>query len=410
VFYAAADQPAIPKELRHEVAGLGRVLGYTPWREAVPPALPREVADDGLTPDAVRTAYNLGPLAAAGYTGKGETIVVYGFGGFRQSDLDSFADRFELPRFTPELLGKQFSTLSDETAMDLEVAHALAPEARLVVANARPSTEGDRTYIKVGDLMANADRTFPGAIWSLSIGWGCDKLLTAADLVPVRSALTSAHAHGTAVFDASGDLAGLECRGGRDWSAPPGADQIGLDSVASLPEVTVVGGTTLSSERGGRWLAESAWFQSVLTLGSGGGTSALFERPSWQQVSGTGDQFRRLTPDVAAVADMFSGVKIVLDGRLVNGGGTSLAAPIWAGVGAVMNQYLQANGGRRLGDFNPLLYRIAQGAPRPAFHDVVRGANAVASAGPGYDQVTGLGTPDVDNLARDVLDLQRTLG
>jgi kumamolisin len=57
-----------------------------------------------------------------------------------------------------------------------------------------------------------------------------------------------------------------------------------------------------------------------------------------------------------------------------------------------------------------LLYRIAQGAPRPAFHDVVRGANAVASAGPGYDQVTGLGTPDVDNLARDVLDLQRTLG
>ena len=85
-------------------------------------------------------------------------------------------------------------------------------------------------------------------MWSFSIGWGCDKLITAADLAPVRSALATAHTHGTTAFNASGDLAGLECKGGEDWSSPPGAADIGLDSVASLPEMTDVGGTTLSTD------------------------------------------------------------------------------------------------------------------------------------------------------------------
>ena len=74
-----------------------------------------------------------------------------------------------------------------------------------------------------------------------------------------------------------------------------------------------------------------------------------------------------------------------------------------------MNEFLIDKGGRALGAFNPTLYRIAAGAIRPAFHDIVLGTNAVAVAGPGYDMVTGLGTPNVDNLARDILDVQRGL-
>ena len=61
--------------------------------------------------------------------------------------------------------------------------------------------------------MEDADRAYPGAIWSFSIGWSCDKLITATDLVPVRSALVSALNHGSTAFNASGDLAGLECKG-----------------------------------------------------------------------------------------------------------------------------------------------------------------------------------------------------
>ena len=76
---------------------------------------------------------------------------------------------------------------------------------------------------------------------------------------------------------------------------------------------------------------------------------------------------------------------------------------------AVLNQYLLANGGHRLGDLNPMLYRIAEGSQAPAFHDITVGGNGVASATAGYDMVTGLGSPDFANLARDVLDLQRSL-
>jgi kumamolisin len=72
-----------------------------------------------------------------------------------------------------------------------------------------------------------------------------------------------------------------------------------------------------------------------------------------------------------------------------------------------MTQFLKAGGGSGIGDINPLLYRIAEGAPLPAFRDVTLGGNAVDTAGPGYDLVSGLGTPDVDNLARNLLTLQR---
>jgi kumamolisin len=249
-------------------------------------------------------------------------------------------------------------------------------------------------------------------VWSLSIGWGCDKLLTAADLAPVRSALRTAQSHGTTAYNASGDLAGLECKGGTDWDSVPGPDDIGLDSVSSIPEMTSVGGTTLSTDERGTWLAEQTWFDVPLSQGTGGGLSALFDLPPWQraaaaQVAPERRTGKRMTPDISAVADPFTGVKIVLGGDVVIGGGTSQSAPIWAGLTAIMDQYLLANGGGLIGEINPLLYRIATGAPRPAFRDITLGANAVDLAGPGYDLVTGLGTPDIDNLARNLLIAQR---
>ena len=80
--------------------------------------------------------------------------------------------------------------------------------------------------------------------------------------------------------------------------------------------MTDVGGTTLSTDARGGWLAEQAWFDVPLSHGTGGGVSALFDRPAWQQgVLPVADQARRLTPDVAAVADPFTGVKIVLNGQ-----------------------------------------------------------------------------------------------
>jgi len=409
VFYASPEQPSIPEPLRGVVTELGRILGYTPHREARPGFLRLDVPNQGLRPDALLEAYNAKPLAAAGLTGKGATIVIFAFSGFDQDDLDTFADSSGLPRFTPALIGGQPGPSGAETAMDLEVVHAIAPDAQKVVVNARPTVEGDGAFEKIGRLFEAVDRQFPGAVWSLSIGWGCDALIRAADLAPVEAALATAQRNGTSAFDASGDTAGLECKGGDEWSSPPGPDDVGLDAISSLPAMTSVGGTTLSTDDQGRWLAEHAWVDSPLSLGTSGGVSGLYDRPPWQErlsVERDVDR-RRLAPDVSAVADPFTGVRIVFDQQELVGAGTSQAAPIWAGLTVLMNQYLLANGGQQLGNLNPLLYRVAAGANLPAFRDVGLGGNAVDVAQPGYDLVTGLGSPNVDYLVRDLLDIQK---
>jgi len=202
-------------------------------------------------------------------------------------------------------------------------------------------------------------------------------LITAADLAPVRSALAQAHKHGTTAFDATGDLAGLECRGGQTWSEPPGPDDVGLDAVASVPEMTAVGGTSLSTDGKGRWLAEQSWYDVPLTQGSAGGASQLFPRPPWQDVkSAAGPPDRRLVPDIA---------------------------PVWAGLAAVINQLLDAGGLVPLGDLNPLLYQVAKGSAVPGFRDVELGGNAISPGSSGYDMVTGLGSPNIENLVKNIL-------
>lgn len=405
-FYASPLQPAVPRDLRGDVTDVGRILSYLP-HQTKRPELPRDVPRPGLSPTDLLTAYNATPLADAGYTGQGQTVVIFGFGGFDQRDLDMFADTMGLPRFTPEVFGGPFAEVSGETVMDLEVVHAIAPDARLVVANARPTVEGGGTFEKIGQMFDDVAEQYPNSVWSLSIGWGCEALASAADVAPVRAALVRAHRRGISAFDASGDNAGLECKGGEDWSSPPGPDHVGVDTIASLPEMTSVGGTTLSTDMQGRWMEEWGWTDPVLSQGSSGGVSRLFDRPDYQRdLPAYRDSERRLVPDVAAVADPFTGVQIVLDQNLVIGGGTSQAAPIWAGLTALMNQYIVDNGGRPLGDINPLLYRVARGSKLPGFRDITRGGNAVDNPTLGYDLVTGLGSPNVDNLVRALLDAQ----
>ncbi|WP_416171912.1 S53 family peptidase [Mycobacterium lehmannii] len=409
-FYASPEQPAIPPQVRGDVTAVGRVMSYTPYRMKRPDFVPLDVPKGGLTPDGLLSAYNATPLADAGFTGEGATIVIFAFDSVEQDDLDLFADSSGLPRFTPEIVGGKPSEVHGETAMDLQVAHAIAPDARLVVVNARPTVEGDGTYEKLGRLFEQVDRDYPGAVWSLSIGWGCEAFVTAADLAPVEAALTAAQRHGTTAFDASGDTAGLECKGGDRWSAPPGPDDVGVDAVASLPTMTSVGGTTLSTGTRGQWLAEHAWVDSPLSQGSSGGVAKLFARPAWQDKLDVerDTERRRLLPDVSAVADPFTGVRFIFGQREVVGGGTSQSAPIWAALTVLMNQYLLANGGRQVGNFNPALYQVASGSRLPGFRDVTKGGNAVDLASPGYDLVTGLGTPNTENLARNILDLQKT--
>ncbi len=408
VFYASPEQPSVPVALHDAVSGLGRIMSYTPHRTKRPDNLALDVPKGGLTPGGLLDAYNAAPLAKEGHTGKGETIVFFAFDGFDQRDLDTFADTSGLPRLTPEVIGGIPDEAHGETTMDLEVAHAIAPDAHLVVVNALPTLVADGAYEKIGRMFSDADRQFPGAVWSLSIGWSCDSFVNATDLAPVESALATAQKHGTSAFDATGDNASLECKGADEWSSPPGPNDVGLDAISSLPAMTAVGATTLSTGPRGEWLAEYAWFDSPLSQGTSGGVSQLFARPKWQEklTADRDTDRRRLSPDVAAVGDPLTGVRFIYSQNEYVGAGTSQAAPIWAALTVLMNQYLKANGGRPLGNINPLLYKVAAGADLPGFRDVSLGGNAVDLSTPGYDLVTGLGTPNTYNLAQNLLEIQ----
>jgi len=111
----------------------------------------------------------------------------------------------------------------------------------------------------------------------------------------------------------------------------------------------------------------------------------------------------RQVPDVSADANPDTGNDILHGGVVITGGGTSLSTPIWAAFTALTDQYLRAQGGRAVGFFNPELYRLAATNPpyRP-LHDITVGGNDLYLAAVGYDMVTGLGSPDVWNLARDL--------
>ena len=176
--------------------------------------------------------------------------------------------------------------------------------------------------------------------------------------------------------------------------------------MASLPEMTAVGGTKLSTDADGQWLSEQSWYNVPLILGTAGGASTLFGRPDWQTVGiGTELPDRRLVPDVSAVSDPFTGVQIVFNRQIAVGGGTSQAAPIWAGLTALMNQRLRDRGAAPLGELNPMLYRIAKSPQTSAgLRDINLGGNAISISGTvGYDMVTGLGTPNVANLIKSIL-------
>jgi xanthomonalisin len=167
------------------------------------------------------------------------------------------------------------------------------------------------------------------------------------------------------------------------------------------PYITQVGGTELTTTGpGGAWSAETAWPQS------GGGNVSGTPIPAWQQLAGVinssnlGSTTLRNSPDVAAEANFDN--PTVVNGSFVTGfGGTSFAAPRWAGFLALVNQQSVANGRSTVGFINPALYNLGSSSSRSgAFHDITSGSNPSTagdgsgfSAVPGYDLVTGWGSP-----------------
>lgn len=389
-FYAARRDPLVPRRLRSAIAAVGHISSYGIIR-------PESIPAGGLTPADLLTAYDMKPLRARGLNGSGQTIAFIEIDGYDQGDLTNFADHFNLPPLQPQIAnGVQLSNVEGEAELDLEVAHEIAPRARLRVYNCPNSCSGSDLV----SLESRAVRENPRGIVSISIG-ACESAAGRGDAQAESSAFASTGALGVSVFVASGDNGAYTCLD-QDWGAPPGPNALGVSLPASVPGVTAVGGTRLSLSYSSRWYREEVWQYPADTSGSGGGRSVYFPRPSWQRGRGTGGS-RRQVPDVSAAADPLTSAQVVIAGNLTEAGGTSQAAPIWAGMTALMNQYLKEHGRPVAGFLNPSLYALASGRPGyPPFHDVTLGTNLAYPAGPGYDMATGLGTPDAWNLARDL--------
>jgi subtilase family serine protease len=285
-------------------------------------------------------------------------------------------------------------TNNTEVALDIEMAVAMAPGlSSLLVYEA---TNNGTYYVDILKKMQedNLAKQLSSSFLVQVSGSGPDQN---ADVYYQLFAM-----QGQSFFQCSGDD-GPYYQGIKEW--------------ADNPYVTIVGGTFLfTSTPGGPWGEENAWFDS------GGGISASYlgnySTPSYQQGLKTsltnGSTTMRMVPDVAMVA---SGIYLVYSNGVIDqSGGTSAAAPLWAGFTALINEQAAANGQPTVGFLNPAIYAIGQDTNYDnCFHDITNGAannfpcdkcpivNNYAIAG--YDLATGWGTPNGTNLINALIPL-----
>jgi len=382
------------------------------------------------TPRQFETAYGIRPLFARGVDGRGETVVLpeIAEGLFPRSDYSDlradmarFDQLFGLP--SPRLrvinslahAGSPWSADGEEV-LDAEMVHTAAPGAAITIVLVPPSSFNNAESGVVAAVAALRLGVREGAVFSISAagqtgGEHCD---SPSEVKALNAALLEATDHGVTVVAASGDVGAVSepchlAEGLLGGSFPPVKE---TNLPASDPLVLAAGGTTLTATHTtGRYIGETGWGLPYGTAGtqfqaSGGGFSHLFGRPSYQRglsAAGTG----RGVPDVASDAAAHTGMAVVIstggEGYTIRGsGGTSAAAPLWAGVIALANQYA----GRHLGFVNSAVYRIAL-TSKNAFHQITTGNNSASfpphtiigyHAGRGWNPVTGWGSPNATVL------------
>jgi subtilase family serine protease len=357
------------------------------------------------SPGQYQVAYGVAPLLRRGITGSGETVVMPelankpgpNFTDIRK-DLSAFDKKFGLPaaglEVTTTLAGASAPYVAGtEEVEDTEIVHAIAPGAALdvvlVPANATASAAHFAAAV-TGTIQAAI--TQHAAVVSISGSHG-EHLFTPAEVAQMNMALQQAAGHHVTVVASSGDTGVVSDNG------PP----VQVSLPASDPLVLGVGGTALNaSSSTGAYHGEMAW--NADTEASAGGYSSLFRRPSYQDGVPRISRMRGV-PDVAADADASTAMALTFSGGvLYPAQGTSAATPLWAAVIALADQDAR----QHLGFVNPAIYAIARSpAYHRAFHDVVTGDNSVFwptglftgyQAGPGWDPVTGWGSPNAQNL------------
>ncbi|GAA3763416.1 S53 family peptidase [Terriglobus aquaticus] len=333
-----------------------------------------------FTPVQVAQLYGLPPNSRA--TGQTIALIELG-GGFKTADIKAYFQGLNLPVPTVTAVsvdkGKNKSDgpngADGEVMLDIEVAAAVAPGAKIVVYFA-PNT--DQGFIDAITTAVHDTANKPSVI---SISWGGpEDSWTAQARNALDQACQSAAALGITVLAAAGDS------GSSDGESSGNH----VDFPASSPHVLACGGTKLTGS-GTTIQSEVVWNETAANEGAtGGGISTVFAQPSWQAgIAAT--KSGRGVPDVSGNADPATGYQVRVDGQNLVIGGTSAVAPLWAGLLAVVN----AQSKTTVGFVQPRLY-AANGSS--SFHDITSGNNGAFKAGPGWDACTGLGSPNVPNL------------
>jgi subtilase family serine protease len=423
-YFAPEGPPRIPATLAPFITGLGDLSDH--------PISPDDIPSSGLTPALTAKAYDVTPLWNAGIRGQGQTLAIAtDTGAINPADLQAFAQQAGIA--TPQIEVKQIDGGSaysaahgsdGEVDLDMAVTLGIAPGARIIDYQ---GSDGSRSPAQslghsLADIYNQIEQDGQARIVTTSYGL-CEAALSQlspGDQLLIDNSLKALEASSVTVFESTGDTGAYACLQALQIQPASNLDSrftgLSVQTPSSSPYAVSVGGTRLELRSDGSYLIESAWSNPLGRSGSGGGVSDSEPRPAWQQGPGVNQpalnpRGTRQTPDVAGPADPNSGF---LDCGTQPGaaaptcrggnGGTSAAAPFWAASMLLVQQYAAAHGAGPLSRCfaGPILYDLAaKPQPVPAFHQVTLGNNGYYSAAPGWNFATGLGTPDVFNLAQD---------
>jgi hypothetical protein len=351
------------------------------------------------TADQLASAYRFSSLYGAGDEGSGQTIALFELEPNLTSDIAKYQSCYGTTASVTYVKvdgGAGPGAGQGEAALDIEDVIGLAPQAAVRVYQGPNTNTG--AYDTYNSILSQDKATV------ISTSWGMCETGEASIIQSESTLFEEAATQGQSVFASAGDDGAEDC-GGADNSPA-------VDDPASQPDVTGVGGTSLSKL--GPPPSQSVWNNT--SGATGGGVSAIWPMPSYQsevppslhvinsKSSGTpcgapSGHYCREVPDVSADADPDTGYVIYYSGQWGGIGGTSASAPLWAAFMALVNASSGCNG-TPIGFANPVLYAVAANAYSTDFSDVISGNNDFTGtnggsfpAGKGYDMATGLGTP-----------------
>ncbi len=337
----------------------------------------------GIPQATIKAAYGFDPIYKSGFTGKGQHIAIATYMGFNIDDIKHFYSASNL-KPTPSVDQVTYNgtpTYDEgsamETQLDAEFSGMIAPGASIHVFASAANSDAGELQMFTAILDDNRSKV-------VNYSWGdCETNLTSDHQAEMAKVFARAVAQGVNILVASGDSGSDSCQDGSTVADWPAAQN----------DVVAVGGTTFAQN--GSQIAETAW------SGSGGGISKLWDLPSWQKQLGS-PYTKRSYPDVAFNADPASGQAIWAHNNgtaaWLTIGGTSMAAPQWAGFLALVGEARAAKGKAAVGFLNPLIYAFSGDERGKYFNDVTSGSNGAYNAGPGWDAVTGWGSMQGDAL------------